>query len=94
MNPSAAIVASLRPRRLRPPVPRGIEYRMTLLKRAEKEGSKFVNPVPTTIGGPGLMFKVLPLYFTNRAQREPASPLGPFQPTPACLPQRPQAVCA
>lgn len=52
---------------------------MALLKRAEKQGTKFLNPVPTTVGGPGMIFKVLPLYFSNKAETEPRIPLGPFR---------------
>lgn len=52
---------------------------MSLLKRAEKQGTHFQNPVPTEIGGPKLMFKVLPLYLSNRKETEPKSPLGPFR---------------
>lgn len=51
---------------------------MSLLKRAERDGSRYVNPVPTTIGGFRLMFEVLPLYMSNRAETEPKQPLGPF----------------
>jgi L-ascorbate metabolism protein UlaG (beta-lactamase superfamily) len=49
------------------------------LKRAERQGRRFLNPVPTTIGGFGMVFKVLPLYLENRAQTEPKQPLGPFR---------------
>lgn len=49
------------------------------LKRAEKQGRKFLNPVPTTIGGFSTVFKVLPLYLNNKAQVEPKRPLGPFR---------------
>lgn len=55
---------------------------MSLLKRAEKNGSKFQNPVPTAVGGPGLFFKILPLYFSNKAETEPKTPLGPFRGDP------------
>lgn len=51
---------------------------MSLLKCAEKQGSQYQNPVPVRIGGPGLFFKVLPLYWSNRAETEPKQPLGPF----------------
>ena len=51
---------------------------MSLLKRAEKQGNRYQNPVPTKIGGPGLIFKILPLYMSNRAETEPKQPLGPF----------------
>ncbi len=52
---------------------------MGLLQRAKKQGGKYLNPVPTVLGGFGLVFKVLPLYFKNRAEREPKLPLGPFR---------------
>jgi len=52
---------------------------MGLLERAKKQGGKYLNPVPTVLGGFGLVFKVLPMYFQNRAEREPKIPLGPFR---------------
>ncbi len=51
----------------------------SLLKRAEKRGNRFLNPVPTTIGGARMMYKVLPLYLSNRAETEPKVPPGPFR---------------
>lgn len=51
---------------------------MSLLGRARKENGKYLNPVPTTVGGWRTMVKVLPLYFSNREETEPKSPLGPF----------------
>ena len=48
------------------------------LKRAEKQGGKFLNPVPTTIGGLSMALKVLPLYFSNKEETEPHAPLRPF----------------
>lgn len=50
-----------------------------MLKRAERKGRKFQNPVPTSVGGLGIAFKVLPLYLTNREERVPKEPLGPFR---------------
>ena len=52
---------------------------MGYLKRAEKQGGKFLNPVPTDVGGVRVVFKVLPQYVNNRAQVEPKRPLGPFR---------------
>ena len=52
---------------------------MELLKRAEKKGNSFVNPVPTAVGGFSTMFKVLPLYLNNKEESEPKTPLGPFK---------------
>ena len=56
---------------------------MSFLRPAARNGRKFQNPVPTELGGLGLMFKVLPQYFTNKAERVPRSPLGPFRTDPA-----------
>jgi L-ascorbate metabolism protein UlaG (beta-lactamase superfamily) len=52
---------------------------MSYLKRAEKKGHKFLNPVPTAVGGFSTMWKVLPLYWSNRAETEPKRALGPFR---------------
>ncbi len=57
----------------------GIQICMSLLKRAEKHASKFESPIPTTLGGFGMMVKLLPLYLRDRTAREPKSPLGPFR---------------
>lgn len=51
---------------------------MTLLKRAVKKDGKYENPVPTEVGGFSTMRKVLPLYFSNKAETEPKGPIGPF----------------
>jgi len=52
---------------------------MTMLKRAVKQGKKFLNPVPTGVGGIGMMWKILPLYLTNREERVPKGQPGPFR---------------
>jgi L-ascorbate metabolism protein UlaG (beta-lactamase superfamily) len=51
---------------------------MTMLRQARKTGRRFLNPVPTEIGGFSTIFKVLPLYFTNKAETVPKRALGPF----------------
>jgi L-ascorbate metabolism protein UlaG (beta-lactamase superfamily) len=56
---------------------------MTFLKRAEKQGSKFLNPIVTGVGGPDMMLKIIPLYLTNKEKRVPKIPLGPFDTDPA-----------
>jgi L-ascorbate metabolism protein UlaG (beta-lactamase superfamily) len=52
---------------------------MTKLRRASKAGRKFLNPVPTTIGGFSTFFKVLPRFLSNKAEKFPRKPLGPFR---------------
>ena len=52
---------------------------MTYLKPAEKLGRKFLNPVPTEVGGPGMALKIIPQYFFYTEEREPRTPLGPFR---------------
>ncbi|MES2391786.1 MAG: MBL fold metallo-hydrolase [Acidobacteriota bacterium] len=52
---------------------------MSVLKRAEKQGRLFLNPVATNVGGLSTVRKVLPLYLKNRAEVEPKQPLGPFK---------------
>ena len=62
---------------------------MTWLKRAEKQGSRFQNPIPTRVGGLGVVFKVLPLYLSNRSETEPKQPLGPFATDPSVYREAP-----
>ncbi len=50
-----------------------------MLKHAVKIGRKYQNPVETSIGGFRLLLKILPLYVTNREERVPRKPLGPFR---------------
>ena len=50
-----------------------------MLRQAKKEGRRFLNPVPTTIGGLGTIFKVLPRFLSNKVEKSPRRPLGPFR---------------
>ena len=52
------------------------------LKLAEQLGKRFVNPVPTKVGGLSTIFKVGPRFFTGSAARSPQQPLGPFRTDP------------
>src|SRR5215472_16607325 len=51
----------------------------TMLRRAEREGRRFLNPVPTTVGEWRTLHKALSLYFSNKEEKAPARPLGPFR---------------
>jgi len=50
-----------------------------LLSKSIKLNGKFQNPIPTSIGGLSMIFKLLPLYLRNRAETEPKQLLGPFR---------------
>jgi L-ascorbate metabolism protein UlaG (beta-lactamase superfamily) len=52
---------------------------MTMLLRAKKAGRKFLNPVPTSIGGFGTLFKVLPRFLSSKEEKTPRRRLGPFR---------------
>ena len=52
---------------------------MGLVRRAEKVNGKYLNPVPTAVGGLKLIFRVLPRMIASREERAPRSPLGPFR---------------
>ena len=49
-----------------------------LLEPARREGRRFLNPVPTTVGDPRTMYKVLPKMVMGGKARRPARRLGPF----------------
>jgi L-ascorbate metabolism protein UlaG (beta-lactamase superfamily) len=52
------------------------------LTKAQREGKRFVNPVPTKVGGLSTIFKVAPRFFRDGATRSPLHPLGPFHTDP------------
>jgi L-ascorbate metabolism protein UlaG (beta-lactamase superfamily) len=50
-----------------------------MIRRAERVGRKFQNPVPTSVGDWRTMFKILGRYLSNKAETTPKRPLGPFR---------------
>jgi L-ascorbate metabolism protein UlaG (beta-lactamase superfamily) len=52
------------------------------LAPARRAGKKFVNPVPTKVGGISTMFKIGPRFFLDTAARSPQRQLGPFPTDP------------
>lgn len=64
---------------------------MGLLKRAEKDGRRFLNPVPAAVGGFSTMWKVLPQYLSNKEETEPKSPIGPFRTDSAIYASAPES---
>lgn len=53
-----------------------------LLERARRNGRRFLNPVPTKVGGLSVMFKVGPRFFFGSKERSPSRPPGPFHTDP------------
>lgn len=48
------------------------------LQPAQQNGLRYLNPVPTKVGGLSIMFKVGPRFFLGTKERLPKGPLGPF----------------
>jgi L-ascorbate metabolism protein UlaG (beta-lactamase superfamily) len=48
------------------------------LQPARRDGRRYLNPVPTKVGGFSVMFKVGPRFFLDAKARSPRGPLGPF----------------
>src|ERR1019366_8637072 len=63
---------------------------MTILP-AKREGSRYINPVPTKVGGLSLMFKMGPRFFFGGAARSPRHSLGPFHTDPRVYATSPQS---
>lgn len=59
------------------------------LKRAERNGNRYVNPVLTAVGGLSLFFKVVPRFLFDSASRSPQEALGPFPTDPGIYRTRP-----
>jgi Beta-lactamase superfamily domain len=53
-----------------------------LLQPAKRDGRRYMNPVPTKVGGLSVMFKVGPRFFWDAAARSPRGTLGPFHTDP------------
>jgi L-ascorbate metabolism protein UlaG (beta-lactamase superfamily) len=50
-----------------------------MIEKARREGKRYINPVPTTVGGWSTFFKILRRYLTNKQERTPKRTLGPFR---------------
>jgi L-ascorbate metabolism protein UlaG (beta-lactamase superfamily) len=50
-----------------------------MLRQAKRVGRRFVNPVLTQVGEWSTIFKVLPLYLSNKEEKVPRRPPGPFR---------------
>ena len=54
-------------------------------------GKKFLNPVPTEMGGLSIMFKIGPRFFLDAAARSPKTPPGPFHTDPRIFATSPRS---
>jgi L-ascorbate metabolism protein UlaG (beta-lactamase superfamily) len=63
---------------------------MAMIGKARRTGRRYMNPVPTSVGGWSLFLKVLWRYLTNREERTPKRSPGPFR-TDARLYENPPA---
>src|SRR6202167_677040 len=52
---------------------------MPMIEKARRNGKRYMNPVPTSVGALSTMLKVLWRYMTGREERTPKQPLGPFR---------------
>jgi L-ascorbate metabolism protein UlaG (beta-lactamase superfamily) len=50
-----------------------------MLSPSRRNGRQYLNPVPTSVGGLSVMFKVGPQFFLGARARSPRNPLGPFR---------------
>jgi L-ascorbate metabolism protein UlaG (beta-lactamase superfamily) len=56
-----------------------VEEAKRWLRRAVLEERRYLNPLPTSVGGWETLRRALPLYLTNKEERVPKRPLGPFR---------------
>src|SRR5580698_10049440 len=63
---------------------------MPMIEKARRDGKRYMNPVPTSVGASSTMLKVLWRYMTGREERVPKQTLGPFR-TDARVYQTPPA---
>jgi L-ascorbate metabolism protein UlaG (beta-lactamase superfamily) len=55
-----------------------VAERQTFLRHAERDQRRFLNPVPTSVGGWRTLRDALPQYLRNKEEKFPRTPLGPF----------------
>jgi L-ascorbate metabolism protein UlaG (beta-lactamase superfamily) len=57
----------------------GVAEKQTFLRHAERDEKRFLNPVPTSVGGWRTLRDALPEYLRNKEEKSPKTPLGPFR---------------
>ena len=56
-----------------------------MLSKALRTGSKYQNPVPTSVGNASVLLKILWRYLRNREERTPRAEPGTLSYRPCCL---------
>jgi L-ascorbate metabolism protein UlaG (beta-lactamase superfamily) len=64
--------------------------RMAMIEKARRNGKKYINPAPTSVGTWSTFFKAFWRYLANREERIPKRALGPFR-TDARVYEKPPA---
>jgi L-ascorbate metabolism protein UlaG (beta-lactamase superfamily) len=62
-----------------------------LLEPARRHAGRYLNPVPTSVGGLSILFKVGRRFFLEGRARSPTRPLGPFHTDPRTYTTRPRS---
>lgn len=62
-----------------------------LLQPALRNGRRYLNPVPTNVGGLSILFKVGPQFLLGTKARLPRGPLGPFDTDPTIYTTKPRS---
>jgi len=61
------------------------------LRPAQRDGRRYLNPIPTNTGGLSVMFKIAPSFFFRAAARSPGVPPGPFHTDPRVYDSQPHS---
>jgi L-ascorbate metabolism protein UlaG (beta-lactamase superfamily) len=62
-----------------------------ILSGSQKQGRKFLNPIPTDTGSIGKLIPILKEYINNKAENVPKQPLGPFYTDPSVFQTPPKS---
>jgi L-ascorbate metabolism protein UlaG (beta-lactamase superfamily) len=68
-----------------------VQERSMSLLPPRRDGRRYVNPVPTTVGGLSVMFKIGPRFFFGAADRSPKHAPGPFHTDPRVYATSPES---
>jgi L-ascorbate metabolism protein UlaG (beta-lactamase superfamily) len=80
---AASAAALLTPEKLAATIHSPVYPQGALLRKARREGRKYLNPVPTETVLPGQNLRMLRDWLGGDQERTPAAPIGPFRTDPA-----------